>query len=251
MKKIKTLLVDDEISALNTLRGMLTEFCPCINIAGEALSIPDALRSVAHIQPELVFLDIEMPPNGTGFDFLKLTEQYDFGVIFTTAYPQHALDAINDVQAWSYLVKPYSIEKLIKAVNVAAKKIADAAAAALSAAEKPGIILPDGRKGSRVLRTLDILYCKSEGATITIYFKRHGKVEKVVHYHTLKDFEAQLAPTLFCRVHHSYIVNLAFVERYDTSPNARIIYLEGGLEIPVSIQKVETFEQKIEAYLQA
>jgi len=250
MKQIKTLLIDDEAGAINTLRGMLTEFCPQIHIAGEAMSVKEALRLVAQVEPELVFLDIEMPPF-SGFDFLELTRQYSFGVIFTTAYPQFAVDAINIIQPWSYLVKPYSTDSLIEAVQIATRKVAEAVleTAEPTLSEHQGIILQDSRKGNIVMKVRDIQYCKSDGATLEIYAQRNGKTEKYLHYHTLKDFEAQLPATLFCRVHHSFIVNLAWVERYEITKTTRIMYLNSGTEIPISLQKTEQFERKMAAYL--
>ena len=251
MKLIKTLLVDDEAGAINTLRGMLTEFCPQVSIAGEAMSVKEALRAVAQIEPELVFLDIEMPPF-SGFDFLDLTKQYNFGVIFTTAYPQFAIEAINMVQPWSYLVKPYSTDNLVEAVRIASRKIAEEEAEVVAEpvlSDNQGIILQDSRKGNIVLKVRDIQYCKSDGATLEIFAQRHGKMEKFLHYSTLKDLDLQLPTTLFCRVHHSFIINLAYVERYEISKHMRMIYLNGGAEIPISIQKAEQFERKIAAYL--
>lgn len=252
MKGIKTLLIDDEAGAINTLRGMLTEFCPQIDIAGEAMSVKEALRAVVQTEPELVFLDIEMPPF-SGFDFLDLTRQYSFGVIFTTAYPQFAVEAINMVQPWAYLVKPYSIDNLVEAVQVAARKIL---AGETVPAEPPvssdhqGIILQDSRKGNIVLKVRDIQYCKSDGAALEIFAQRNGKTEKFLLYRTMKDLEAQLPAVLFCRVHHSYIINLACVERYEVTKHVRVAYLHDGVEIPISIQKAEPFARKMVAFLQ-
>lgn len=252
MKKITALLVDDEAGAINTLRGMLTEFCPEISIAGEAMSVKEALRLVVQVQPDLVFLDIEMPPF-SGFDFLDLTRQHPFGVIFTTAYPQFAVEAINLVQPWAYLVKPYSIDSLVEAVQVATKKMA---VAETVPEEQPiisdhqGIILQDSRKGNIVLKVRDIQYCRSDGAALEIFAQRNGKTEKFLLYRTLKDLEAQLPATLFCRVHHSYIINLACVERYEITKHVRVVYLQDGAEIPISIQKAEPFVQKMAMFLQ-
>lgn len=251
MKEIKTLLVDDEASALSGLRGMLTEFCPQIKIVGEATTVKEALQAVARLEPELIFLDIEMPPF-SGFELLELTRQYPFGVIFTTAYPQFAIDAINLIQPWAYLIKPYSIEKLSEAVSIAAKKIADTLkkSAESVGSDHQGIILQDSRKGNIVVKVRDILYCKSDGAALEIFVQRSGKTEKFLVYRTLKDLEAQLPEPLFCRVHHGFIVNLAYIERYEITKSARMIFLHNGTEIPISIQKTESFGRKMGEFLQ-
>ncbi len=252
MKGITALLVDDEAGAINTLRGMLTEFCPQITLVGEAMSVKEALRMVAQLQPELVFLDIELPPF-SGFDFLELTRKYSFGVIFTTAYPQFAVEAINLVQPWAYLIKPYSTDSLVEAVRVATHKIAVMEAAPLEQpvmSDHQGIILQDSRKGNIVLKVRDIQYCRSDGSALEIFALRNGKTEKFLLYRTLKDLEAQLPATLFCRVHHSFIINLSCVERYEITKHVRVVYLNDGVEIPISIQKAEPFVQKMAAFLQ-
>ncbi len=253
MRAIKTLIVDDEVSALITLKGML-QSCPEISIIGEATSVKEALKIVAQDVPELIFLDIQMTPFN-GFDFLEFTPQLQFGVIFTTAHPELAIEAIKVAQPWSFLVKPYGINSLLEAVQIATKKIAESDAKAGAKVELPsssdnqGIILQDSRKGNIVVKVRDILYCKSDGALLEIYVSRNGKTEKFVQYQTLKNMEAELPDNLFCRVHHGYIVNLAFVARYEITKSVRIIYLESGKEIPVSIQKAGMFVEKMGAFL--
>ncbi len=251
MKDIKTLLIDDEASALSALRGMLTKFCPKINIAGEASTLKEGLQAITQIEPDLIFLDIEMPPF-SGFELLELTRHYSYGVIFTTAYPQFALEAINLIQPWAYLVKPYSIDKLLEAVNIATKKLSDTSKKSIdsTSSDHQGIIIQDSRKGNIVVKMRDILYCKSDGPALEIFAQRNGKTEKFLIYHTLKDMEAQLPEALFCRVHHSFIVNLTCVERYEITKSARTIYLHNGTEIPISIQKTEQFARKMAEFLQ-
>ncbi len=251
MKEIKTLLIDDEASALLGLRGMLTEFCPQINIAGEATTVKEALQAIAQVEPDMIFLDIEMPPF-SGFELLELTRHYSFGVIFTTAYPQFAVEAINLIQPWAYLIKPYSIDKLLEAVQIATLKMAETGKkpGESTGSDHQGIIIQDSRKGNIVVKVRDILYCKSDGASIEIFVQRNGKTEKFLLYRTLKDLESQLPESLFCRVHHSFIVNLACIERYEMSKSTRIIYLHNGTEIPISIQKAESFARKIAEFLQ-
>jgi two-component system LytT family response regulator len=252
MKPIITLLVEDEPGALKALRGMLTEYCPQINIAGTAMSVEEALIETARIKPELIFLDIELQSSGDGFDFLKLAAQYKFGVIFTTAYPQHAIKAINTIQPWAYLVKPFSIDSLLKAVFIAQQKMNSDLPAPVpeKISKNQGIIIQDSRKGNIILKVQDIIYCKSDRATLEVFMKRNDKIEKYVIYNTLKDFEEQLPGTLFCRAHHSYLVNLSCIERYESTKHTRTIYLNTGTEIPISIQKLEHFEQKMAAFLQ-
>ena len=123
MHRIRTLLIEDESAALSTLRGMLMAFCPEIEIVGECTSVSSAVQQTAELKPELVFLDIEMPPLGNGFDFIRLSKFKDFKVIFSTAYPQYALKAINEIQPLAYLIKPFSVADLADAVQKSVQSI--------------------------------------------------------------------------------------------------------------------------------
>lgn len=243
MKKINALIVDDEIAALNTLRGMLGEYCSEIKVVAAARSVDEAVLAAAQWKPDLVFLDIEMPPFGSGFDFVSRALQYGtFGVIFTTAYPKYAIQAINTVQPWAYLVKPYSVADLVEAVEVASNKLLDF--------EAQGIIIPDSRKGNQVLRIRDILYCEADGTTTDIFLLRSNKIEKVTAYRTLKDLESELPESFFCRTHHSYLVNMQHIERYERTGRNGLIYLPQGACVSISVLKMEYFEERFGVFLQ-
>ncbi len=242
MKKITALLIDDEISALNTLRGMLGEYCPQVQVLAEATSVEDALQAVSVYDPQLVFLDVHMPPSGSGFDFLQQATHRSFGVIFTTAHPQYALKAINMVQPWAYLLKPYSVTDLMAAVQVAYDKLR------LSGTQQ-SLIIPDSRKGTILLRLTDILYLEADGNTTDIFVLRADKIEKVMASRTLGSLESELPESLFCRPHHSYIVNMGHIERYEQTGRNGLIYLPMGATIAISVLKMEHFEAKLTAFL--
>lgn len=242
MKKINTLVVDDEIAALNTLCGMLGEYCPQIKVVATVRTVDEAVRAATMYAPELVFLDIEMPPFGSGFDFLsKAYPEGNIGVIFTTAHPQYAVRAINTIQPWAYLVKPFSVNELLEAVDVAAEK--------LHIPANQSIVIPDNRKGNQVLRIREILYCKADGVTTDIYLLRNGKIEKVIASRTLKDLEAELPESHFCRTHHSYLVNLQQIIRYERTGRNGRIYLPVDAEVAISVLKMELFEEKFGVFM--
>lgn len=244
MNQINALIVDDESGAVNTLRGMLGEFCPEVNIVGEANSVEEALRAASQYRPDLVFLDIEMPPFGNGFDFLKPFQQLPFGVIFTTAYPHYAVEAINTVQPWAYLVKPYRVVDLMAAVQTAVEKIQQRNAENASASpDKSGIIIADSRKGNIVIRTRDILYCHADGSTTDIVMKRQGqqRCEKISASKTLKELEQELPTTFFCRTHHSFLVNMAHIERWERTGRNGLIHLTCGEKVEISVQRMDFF----------
>lgn len=242
MKKINALLVDDETGALNTLSGMLGEYCPQVKIAGTARSVEEAVRAANQLKPDLVFLDIQMQPFGNGFDFLQQAwKKGAFGVIFTTAFPEYAIQAIKAVQPWAYLVKPYSVTDLVEAVEVAAEKLRDS--------ENHSIMVTDSRKGTLVLRIREILYCEADGPTTDIILLRNGKIEKVVASKVLKDIEAELPESMFCRCHHSYLVNMQHVDRYERTGRNGLIYLPLGACVSISVLKMEHFEERFGAFI--
>lgn len=247
MKKINTFIIDDEISAINTLRGMLEQYFPQIQVVEEARTVSDALFKLQRSKPDLVFLDIEMPPFGSGFDFLEKAGEPAFGVIFVTAYPKYAVQAINHAQPWGYLVKPFSVTDLAKALEIAQEKIQLAMDA--QPARQSGLLISDARKGNIVIKFSDIIHCQADGATTDIFYLKNGATARITASKTLKDIEEQLPTSSFCRSHHSHLVNLAFIERYVQTGRNGLIYLRNGAEVPISVGKMEVFETHFSSYL--
>lgn len=243
---IRSLLVDDESGAINALRNMLGQYCPQIQICGVALSVEEAVKAAAVLQPELVFLDIQMPPLGSGFDFLKQCPTINFGVIFTTAHPKYAINAINSVQPWAYLVKPFSVSELKAAVAVAEKKIWSQNR---SAAQSQRLVIQDSRKGTLVLLAEHIVYCKADGGFTDIFVQRQNNIEIITSSRNLGEYEAELPELLFCRTHHSYLVNLSHVERLErTGRNGTIHFRQAGHRAYVSVSRMEAFGRALDDF---
>ena len=248
MNKLKAIIVDDERSAISTLSGMLGKFCPQVEVAAESTSVEDALLAIREHEPQVVFLDIELPPFGKGFDLITLMPERNFGVIFTTAYPQYAIQAINNVQPWGYLVKPFRVADLVLAVQTAQEKSASKSSKP-EVNESQGILVPDQRKGNIVVPVRQILYCKADGSTTDIFVLQNDKIQKITGSFTLKVMEQQLPPTLFCRTHHSYLVNLAQILRYEKVGRSGIIHMPHDIKVEISVLKMESFETTFRAYL--
>lgn len=247
--QINALIVDDERGAINTLCNMLGAYCPQVQVVRTAMSVKEAVLAAKAIQPELVFLDIEMPPLGSGFDFLNQSGDFTFGVIFITAYPQHAIRAINAVQPWAYLVKPFSVSELIAAVDTAGEKIRQQRQSTLQAAGQQKLILHDNRKGTIVLLAGEIALCQADGSCTDIMVWKNQKFEKFIASRNLGEFEAELPASLFCRTHHSFIVNLAYIERVERTGRNGLIYLRHlGEKASVSVSRMEYFIQRLEQF---
>ena len=119
MEKIKAILIDDELNSLQNLEKKLEEFCPDVAIVAVTQKPEDGISLIRQHQPDVVFLDIEMP-RMSGFRLLEELGEYDFDIIFTTAYNHYSIDAIR-ISAFDYLVKPIGIEELQQAVERLAK----------------------------------------------------------------------------------------------------------------------------------
>ncbi|MBK9337066.1 MAG: response regulator transcription factor [Lewinellaceae bacterium] len=247
MHQINAIIVDDEASAVLTLRGMLEEFCPMVHVIHIASSVEQGVFAANQYRPEVVFLDIEMHPNGNGFDFLEQTNRLDFGVIFTTAHAQYAVRAINATQPWAYLVKPYKAAELIQAVQTAVLnvRLPDAPVAS----QPRGIILSDMRKGNVVVRYTDLICCLSDGSCSVFHYYDEDKVEQLAVYRTMRDIEAELPGHLFCRVHHGAVVNMAYIRRYERIGRSGKLYLVSNLTTDVSTQKMEHFTREFDLFL--
>ncbi|MBL7828256.1 MAG: response regulator transcription factor [Saprospiraceae bacterium] len=241
MNKIKTILIDDEEGALNTLRGMLYKFCPNVHIVAEATTPHDAVTKIKKYQPDLLLMDIEMPPFGTSFDIIKQVQDYEFGVILITAYPHYAIEAINILQPWAYLVKPFSVLKLQTALDVAQQKIE--ALATADETDTADTLIIETQKSTHLLKTSDILLCQSGGAEVEIFVAKQGGTEQIRTSKSLKDLEEELPKEHFFRTHHSFIINTQYIEKWVKTGRNGMIVMKNQMRVPVSVQKMHQFDE--------
>ncbi|MCB9231946.1 MAG: response regulator transcription factor [Bacteroidia bacterium] len=248
--KIRTLVIDDEDKSRKYLRQMLTEFCPEVEVVGEADSMLSGLEAIAEFNPQLVFLDIKMP-HGTGFDLLERIEEYDFEVIFTTAHDNYAIKAIR-FSALDYLLKPIDIDELQAAVAKVKKKISSQSSALDNQLKMFFANLKNqGRKNKQValptnegiffMPLEDILRCEADGSYTRIY--RTNK-EEILISKNLKEVEGLLDEMEFCRVHKSHLIGLAHVVRYVKGKGGEAI-MSDGTRVEVSIRKREELLEKL------
>ncbi len=246
---LNALIIDDEEGAIETLCGMLTEFCPTINIVGTAISVAKALELTEIHKPDLVFLDIEISPMGGGFDYMKLIKNANFQVIFTTAYPQYAIKAINTVRPVAYLIKPYSVSDLVDAIERATEQklnIADTKPEA--PAVEHGIIVSGGKKGNIALRYSEIVYCKADKMLTEIFVHREGKVIKIMSFDNIGEIEKMLTQNCYMRIHNSYIVNFSFLISFDIAGKVRALQIQSGEIIPVSAALAQEFKARFKVF---
>ena len=234
--KLKTIIVEDEATSREILRNYLTKYCPNVEILGEAANVEEALVLIRNHELDLVFLDVEMP-YGNAFDLLDKVGDIDFETIFVTAYNHYAIEALN-AHASYYLMKPVSIDELIKAVDYVRdirtkeNELQDQVLVPKTPSVQGKITIPQ-LDGFEVLQTADILYCKADDNYTEIYLNTNKK--KVVSK-TLKYFEDALTESGFARVHKSYLVNVNEITKYIKGKGGSVL-LSNGQEIMVSASK--------------
>lgn len=234
---IKILIVDDEQAAGNILKVLIQKH---FRAPHEILTEHDPETALAHLptyQPTLVMLDIEMP-GMNGFDFLNKAGNWDFDVIFTTAYDHYAIKAIR-FSALDYLLKPIDILELQNALNrhIVRREFSSAEANSLVGNLMDNLRKPTAQdfrlalassEGTYFVSPADVIRCEGDNNYSRFFFldRKPFLVSK-----TLKEYDELLSDRGFIRVHKSHLVNRAFIERFDREGN---LWLTDGSHVPVS-----------------
>ncbi|HKI46268.1 MAG TPA: LytTR family DNA-binding domain-containing protein [Balneolales bacterium] len=210
---IRCLIIDDEPSAREILSAYITD-SPQLELAGACNNALEAMDFLGKNPVDLLFLDINMP-NLSGISFLKSRTHLP-SVIITTAYDEYALEGY-ELDVVDYLLKPFSFERFLKAVEKAEKRLTPLS-------PEQNFLLVRADKKTHKIAYADILYIESLGDYVII----HTSTQKLTTYDTLKNLEEQLVPHHFIRVHKSFLVALD-----------KANYMEGnllvirGCEIPI------------------
>ena len=250
---MKAIIVEDSRLARVELRALL-KLHPEVDIIDEAKNIEIAQEKIEALNPDLIFLDINMP-NGNGFELLERLERCPY-VIFTTAYSEFALKAF-EVNALDYLVKPIHPKRLSGAIEKLNQRIKEATQSHLNQqnsenanvakvkneAELPlpiehKIFVKDGEQ-CWLIDVAKIRYFESCGNYAKIYFETH----KPMIYKSLNLIEQRLNPNIFIRTNRQFIVNTHFIRAIETSGNSGLVLtMEDGKEIDVSRRHTNTFK---------
>lgn len=215
------IIVEDEPAAQSILQSYIAK-CPDFRLSG---TFYDAISAQVFLDSnpiDLIFLDINLPEM-SGVSFLRSLVRPPL-VIFTTAYPQYAVDGF-DLEAIDFLLKPFSFERFCKAVNKAREKIKTKSAGA-----QPSKITVKSDKKIYQLALDDILFVESCGDYVQVYCTQ----KKLMVHGTLKSWEEKLNGSQFVKVHRTIIVNLQKIEHID----GNTICMEGH-KLPVSEQYKE------------
>jgi two-component system LytT family response regulator len=234
-------MVDDEQSSLDLLNWLIGQYCPDISQMQQARSVADALPIINKWKPDIVFLDIQMP-HQSGFELLNSIEEWNFEVIFTTAYNDYAIQAIR-FSALDYLLKPIDGQELQKALErFKAKRIYAPAGQVLfrhflqnlssGSREKFKLALADVHDIKYVALD-EIIRLQADSNYTHIYLKDK---KPFVSAKTLKEYDEILEGHHFLRVHKSHLVNPQHITQYDRSG---LLTLSDGSVVEVSRRKKE------------
>lgn len=240
VKKIRTVIVDDELRARETIKEMLGIYCPNIEVVGEGIDVLSGLQTIKKLTPDLVFLDIKMP-DGTGFDLLKRIDKKEFALIFLTAFDEYAIKAFK-FSAIDYLLKPLDPDELITAVKRVEENLITPYSQIAHLLDNVNSIKRESKK--IVLKTAESIYlvnvneiirCEATG-NYTQFFLKDQK--PVLVSKTLKDYDEILSDFGFFRVHQSHLVNLKHIIRLDKADGGTLI-LNYDQKTPVSTRRKE------------
>jgi len=244
---IRTLLIDDEKPFITSVKTLLSSVADVV-VVGEARSVASGLVQIDELEPDLIFLDIEME-DGTGFDLLKQIDRRDFKVIFITAYDHYAVEAFR-FSAIDYLLKPITSVDLYAALDKVREATGKEKINYQLSVLMENIHQLSKEKKKIVLRELDtlhviqldeILWCNADGSYSIFYLTGGRKIMVSQH---LKEFEDLLSPNGFFRVHRAHLVNLNKVRKFTKSEGGTIL-LEENISLPVSVRKRERLAEML------
>ena len=242
---MRTLIIDDERLARNELRRMLENF-PKINIVGEAANADEALPMIEELQPDLLFLDIQMPGKN-GFELLQAIEGKAPDVVFTTAYDEYAIKAF-EFNALDYLLKPIELHRLSEAINRVEEEMQHHAPDAnRPAASEPGnrilgendqVFVKDGEK-CWFVKLGKVRLFESMGNYVRLFFDD----QKPLVLKSLNALEDRLDAATFFRANRKHIINLTWIEKIEPwFSGGLLVTLRGGDKIEISRRQAIRFK---------
>ncbi len=239
---MKAIIIDDEEHCITTLKWALGQYCKEVKVIATAGNGGDGIALINAHQPDLIFLDVEMPVLG-GIDMLQQFEEIKFDIIFTTAYDQYAVKAIK-LNALDYLLKPIDKDELILAIEKVKTKqaqISKQQIETLQEVHKTKVINKialSTMQGLQFVNLDDVIRIEGEGNYCNFLMKNKNKI---LLSKKLGVVEELLHDNInFFRAHKSHIINLKFVEKYIRGEGGEII-MEDGASIALSRNKKDEF----------
>lgn len=243
--KIRSVIIDDEVLAQEGLGKLLKEIAPDVKIEAYADSALTGIAVINDVQPDLIFLDVEMS-GGNGFEMLDALDTINFDVIFVTAHEEFAVKAFK-YEALDFLLKPVDSKELMNAVQ----KFRNRKTIQQKEDHRMGLVrtlslmnskVPIPHKdGIRFLEMFDVIRLEADGSYVTIYSKneRPQVVSK-----PLKFYATMLSNSVFLRVHRSHLINMKYVKEFKRDGGGSVI-LHNGEVIQVAEKKRDMVLQRL------
>lgn len=242
---MKVLIIDNDQAVREALVQLINKYCPQITQVNQSDGVEAGIKEIHSSKPDLVFLDVEMD-DGTGFDLVQKVGNYNFQLVFITAHNKYAVNAFK-FSAIDFLLKPIDPDELVISVKKAASQIRNkdleqqvkllkdilGNSNATTHKEKK-IALNDGNI-IHYIKVADIIYCKADGSYTVFYITNN---RKIMVSHILKEYDDLLCDYGFVRTHHSFLVNITKITRFDKTDGGQL-FLEDNYSVPVSTRKKE------------
>lgn len=242
---MKIVIVDDELSAREILERLLLRFHAEHTIVGIYKDLPQAVEGIKTTQPDLVFLDIEMPEYA-GYEIIDFFEEINFKIVFTTAYSQYAIKAF-EISAIDYLLKPIELDRLGQAITKVATMVEiDHYRAKLDelagSMRQPQLRISYLEKGFKEFIELsDVIALEAQRAYTTVHTKQGASI---VISRNLKQFDEEFAAAKnLIRIHRSWIINLNEVVKF--SKTKLEVHLSNNIVAKLSKKYITELEQRI------
>jgi two-component system, LytTR family, response regulator len=240
---LRAIIIDDEERARRSLRMLLQEYCPHVEILEEAAGVPDAVLAINKHKPDFIFLDIEMP-DYNGFELMGFFREIDFDIIFVTAYSEYALRAF-EVSATDYILKPVEIDSLKNAVEKVSSKLSRVALKQRLELLKDTVQGEEIRKialpmadGLLFIEVADLVLIEADGAYSHVHLRDGSKIlvsKKLKFFEDILNNRAQ-----FFRPHRSFLININYIRKYIRGENNLI--MDNNQTVAISRERKADFD---------
>ena len=248
---MKVLVIDNEINVRKSFVNQILKTCPQVTEMFQASGVKTGLEAIQKYCPDIVFLDVEMD-DGTGMDLMSQLTDINFQLVFITAFNKYAIEAFK-FSAIDFLLKPINSEELKRSFeraqkNIKTKNLAQQLAVLQESlksikSEDKKIVLNDS-ESIHFIKVNEIIRCEADGGYTKFIFTQK---KTVLVSSSLKEYEDLLLPYGFSRVHHSHLINLNKILRFDRKDGGFLV-MENNDQVPISKRKKDELTQIIKQF---
>lgn len=239
---IRTLIIDDEQHCIDRIKKLIQDYGTNLNLITTCSTVEEGIKATNAFNPDLVFLDIEIHDK-TGFNYLEQLGDFNFNLIFTTAFDNYAIKAFK-YSAMDYLLKPIDKDDFIGAISRLEKRINESDTELQIKMLLSNLKKDDSKKtiriptldGFEIIEIKDIVHCQAE----TSYTHIYTDTNKYLVSKGIKFYEDLLKDANFFRIHNSHLVNIDHVKKY-TKGKGGYVTMSNNTTIDVSTRKKEDF----------